>query len=221
MSNTCSSILELLGLMVEVGAWLCSFGATVMPSWLSLSTELLILESYEVGLWESCVVQEAAGTECRAFETLLGLSVNMTMARICMCISDALGLLGILIAIPGLSLVKSCGGSQGWRVKRGMKITAGVMVLITGILVLYPVSVIAHDIVVKFHDHSLPHTVPRWEFGDALFIGWAAGFFHIIAAALLFISCCFSEEDDIHFEYQLEKKFEPVNSLSKKRVEYV
>ncbi len=41
--------------------------------------------------------------------------------------------------------------------------------------VLFPVSYIAHDIVIKFFDETIPHVVPRSEFGDALFIGWAAG----------------------------------------------
>lgn len=222
MSNPCSAILELLGMAVGVGAWLCSLGATIMPNWLTLSTELLVVESYEVGLWESCVVQEGAVTECRAFESLLGLSLNLTLARICMCISDAIGILGLLIAVPGLRLVKSCGGSQGWRVKRGIKITAGVMGLTAGILELFPVSNVAHETVLKFHDHTVPHTVPRWEFGDALFIGWAAGFFHIISAVLFFVSCCGSEENEMHIEYHHHpEKFQPENSSSKKRVEYV
>lgn len=221
MSNTCSSILEILGMIVGVGAWLCSLAATIMPSWLSLSTEMNIVESYEMGLWESCVVQEGTGTECRAFESLLGLSHNITLARICMCISDALALLGLLIAVPGLRVVKSCGGSQGRQVKRGMKITAGVLGLLAGILGLYPVSTVAHETVVKFHDHSVPHVVPRWEFGDALFVGWAAGFFHVVSAMLFFTSCCGSEENEMRLAYHHQEKFQPVNSSSKKHAEYV
>ncbi|KAL6458159.1 hypothetical protein MHYP_G00333890 [Metynnis hypsauchen] len=61
MSNPCSSLLEVLGLTVGIGAWFCSLAATIMPSWQSLSTELLSAESYEVGLWETCVVQEGGG----------------------------------------------------------------------------------------------------------------------------------------------------------------
>lgn len=221
MSNPCSSILELLGMIIGVGAWFCSLACTMMPSWLSLTTELLVVESYELGLWETCVVQEGAHTECRAFETLLGLSQNLTMARICMCISDALAILGLLIAASGLELVKSCGGSQGRQVKRGLKITGGVLGLIAGIVGLYPVSIVAHDAVVKFHDHSMPHVVPRWEFGDALFVGWAAGLFHVVSAILFFASCCGSEENEIHLPYLQQEKLYRVDSSGKKRVEYV
>lgn len=221
MPNPCSTFLELLGLIVGVVAWFCSLGATLMPSWMTKSTELMITESYDLGLWESCVVQEVVGTECRPFETLLGLPHSITMARICMCMSDAVALLGLLIAAPGLSLVKSCGGSQTSQVKRGIKITAAVLGLIAGVLVLYPVSSVAHEIVLKFHDHSTPHTVPRWEFGTALFIGWAAGFFHVVSAMLFFASSYGSEENEIDLVYHHKEKLQPANSSSKKLVEYV
>lgn len=221
MSNPCSSTLELLGMIVGVWASFCSLAATLMPNWLSLSTELLTVESYEWGLWETCVVQEGAVTECRSYETLLGLSHSLTLARICMCMSDSIALLGLLIAIPGLKVVRSCGGSQGWRVKRGIKITAGVMGLTAGILGLFPVSNIAHDTVLKFHDHHVPHIVPRWEFGDALFVGWAAGCFHVVSAMLFFTSCCGSEENEKHFVYNHKEKLQPANISSKIRIEYV
>ncbi|XP_060775859.1 putative claudin-24 [Neoarius graeffei] len=224
MSNPCSGILELLGMIVGVGAWFCSLAATIMPNWLSLSSELLALESYERGLWETCVIQDGATSECRPFDTMLGLSYNLTVTRICMCMSDALALLGLLIAVPGLKLVRSC---EGWWVKRGMKITAGVMGLTAGGLELYAVSTIAHETVLQFYDHTLPESMPRWEFGDAIFIGWAAGFFHVVFAVLFFISCCGSEEneegksDGAYFVYNPEEKFQPVDGSSRKRVEYV
>ncbi|XP_017553423.1 putative claudin-24 [Pygocentrus nattereri] len=222
MSNPCSSLLEVLGLIVGVGAWFCSLAATIMPSWKSLSTELLSAESYEVGLWETCVVQEGGATECREYDSLLGLSHDIMLARILMCLSDALALLGIIIAIPGLKQVKSCQWEEGWRVKRGMKITAGILFLIAGIVGLIPVSFMAHDIVKKFFDHSLPEVVPRFEFGDAMFVGWAAGFLHVVAAILFFASCSglgYAEPRLVYHRRQNEYPNAP--GPSGKRTEYV
>lgn len=221
MLNPCSTLLELLGMIVGLVAWLCSLACTLLPSWLIRSTELLVAERQEKGLWESCVVHEEAGSECRPYETLLGLPHNLTMARICMCMSDAIAILGLLIAAPGLSLVKSCEGSQELRVKRGVKITAGLLVLMAGIITLYSVSTVAHDVVLKFHDHSLPHSVPRWEFGDAMFIGWVAGFFNVVSAALFFASCCGSEEQEMHLVYHHKEKIQPLKNSSSRVVEYV
>ncbi|XP_060774329.1 putative claudin-24 [Neoarius graeffei] len=224
MLNPYSGILELLGMIVGVGAWFCSLAATIMPNWMSLSPELLVLESYEQGLWETCVFQDGATSDCLPFDTVLGLSYNLTVARICMCMSDALALLGLLIALPGLKLVGIC---ERWRVKRGMKITAGVMGLTAGVLELVAVSTIAHETVLQFYDHTLPESMPRWEFGDAMFIGWAASFFHVVSAVLFFVSCCGSKENEeeksgsAYFVYNPEEKFQPVDGSSRKRVEYV
>lgn len=219
--DPCFIFLELLGMFIAVGAWLCSLAATLLPSWLIRSTELLIVESHEKGLWEACVVHEGEGVECRPYETLLGLPHNLTMARICMCMSDALALLGLLIAAPGLSMVKSCEGSKGWRVKLSIKIMTAVLLLIAGIVELYSVSTVAHDVFLKFHDHTVPHTVPRWEFGPAMFIGWAAGFLNVVSAVLFFASCCGSEENEMHLVYHQKDNLQQINSSTKKVVEYV
>ncbi|XP_076869752.1 claudin-24 [Brachyhypopomus gauderio] len=222
MSNPCASALELLGLLVEMVAWFCSLATTLMPQWLSTSTELLVIESYELGLWETCVVQEVAGTECRAYETLLGLPFNILLSRAFMCVSDAMGLLGLLVVVPGLKQVKCCTGHQGRRVKRGVKITAGVICMLAGVMGLIPVSYIAHETVVRFFDESTPHIVPRWEFGDALFIGWAAGFLHILAALLFFASCLGSTGYEPRLVYHHDQgELATVKSSSSKLVEYV
>ncbi|KAI4884709.1 hypothetical protein NFI96_005798 [Prochilodus magdalenae] len=220
MSNPCVSLLEVLGLVVGFGGWFCSLAATLMPSWRSLSTELNIMESYESGLWETCVVQEVGGTECRAFDTLLGLSFEIMLARVLMCLSDALSLLGLIIAIPGLKHVRSCKGEEGWRVKRGVKIAAGVLCCIAGIVGLIPVSFAAHDMVMKFFDHSIPEVVPRFEFGDAIFIGWAAGFLHVVAGFLFFASCMGSGPAAQHLVYhRSQNEYLATSERSGKRTE--
>ncbi|XP_072539108.1 putative claudin-24 [Salminus brasiliensis] len=222
MSNPCISLLEVLGLVVGFGAWFCSLAATLMPQWRSQSTELLAIESYEVGLWETCVVQEVAGTECRPYDSILGLSHDIMLARSLMCLSDALGLLALIIAIPGLKQVKSCRWEEGWRVKRGLKIAAGVLCCMAGILALIPVSYMAHDMVVKFFDHSVPEVVPRFEFGDALFVGWAAGFLHVVAAFLLFSSCFGMGRTEPRLVYhRRQDEYRTTNEHSGKRTEYV
>ena len=63
--------------------------------------------------------------------------------------------------------------------KRGLKMMAGILCCITGTVGLIPVTHMAQDIVRKFYDHSMPEVLPRFEFGDALFVGWAAGFPHV------------------------------------------
>ncbi|KAK6293306.1 hypothetical protein J4Q44_G00368070 [Coregonus suidteri] len=42
--------LELLRVLFSIGAWICSLATTIMSTWLTLSTDLLPAESYELGL---------------------------------------------------------------------------------------------------------------------------------------------------------------------------
>ncbi|KTG06052.1 hypothetical protein cypCar_00017011 [Cyprinus carpio] len=221
MTNPCMMFLELLGMLIGMGGWFCSLAATIMPQWLSLSTELMGMESYEQGLWEACVIQEVAGTECRPYDTILGLEPRLMLARILMCVSDATCLLGLLLAIPAMSQINCFKSEEGWRTKRGLKIAAGVFLCIAGLFVLFPVSYVAHDIVIKFFDETVPHVVPRSEFGDALFIGWAAGLLDIVAAVLLFASCSDSRDSEPHLVHHCQRQEIRTIDGSRKRTEYV
>ncbi|XP_057697951.1 claudin-22-like [Corythoichthys intestinalis] len=177
--------LELLAMLLYAGAWLCILGATVSPRWLSMSTSLLPMESYELGLWETCVVQDTGGMECRAYDSLLGLSLDLQLGRVLTCASLAVGALGFLVAIPGLSLVNGCEDDGA---KMTLSTAGGVLGMLSGVLCLIPVSYVAHSAVVRFFDDTLPDVVPRWEFGDALFCGWAGGFVLAVAGLLLVVT---------------------------------
>lgn len=70
--DSCACALELLGMLLYVAAWLCALATTMLPQWLTMSTALLPVESYELGLWETCVVQDVGGMECRAYDSQIG-----------------------------------------------------------------------------------------------------------------------------------------------------
>lgn len=217
--DSCACALELLGMLLYVAAWLCALATTMLPQWLTMSTALLPVESYELGLWETCVVQDVGGMECRAYDSLLGLSADLKLARILMCASLAVGLLGLLLAVPGLSLVNSCG--EHGATKRTLTATGGALAVVSGLLCLVPVSYTAHLAVVHFFDDKVPDVVPRWEFGDALFCGWAAGFL-LVAAGLLLLSPCMCSQAEpqpaLQRRYQVMRH---ADASYRKRSEYV
>ncbi|XP_026161103.1 putative claudin-24 [Mastacembelus armatus] len=205
--DRCACALELLGMLVYVGAWLCALVTTLLPQWLTMSTALLPVESYEMGLWETCVVQDIGGMECRPYDSLLGLSSDLKLARILMCTSLTVGMLGILVAIPGLDLVYSCKGHSGNRTKRTLIIIGGLLGMVSGVLCLIPVSYMAHLAVVNFFDDKVPDVVPRWEFGESLFCGWVGGFLFIVAGLILVTSClCYQVEPQhvVHRRHQVK-----------------
>lgn len=207
-------------MLLFVGAWLCTLTTTLLPQWLTMSTALLPVESYELGLWETCVVQDVGGMECRAYDSLLGLSSDLKLARIFMCVSLAVGMLGMLVAIPGLYVVNSCKEQGGVRTKRAMTVIGGVLGVVAGVLCLIPVSYMAHLAVIHFFDEKVPDVVPRWEFGDALFCGWVGGFLLIVAGLLLITSNSCSQVEP---QPMLQRRYQMMNTdvSFRKRQEYV
>ncbi|KAK1798003.1 hypothetical protein P4O66_000508 [Electrophorus voltai] len=184
--------LELLGVFLSLSAWLFSLATTLMSQWLTLSTDLLPAESYELGLWGTCVVQELGVLECKSYDSLLGLPADIRLARILMCVALGTGLMAVMFTIPGIYVVKSCRSIDTLKSKRNLKMLGGTLCFVAGILGLMPVSHIAHLTVQRFFDKAVPYVVPRWEFGDALFWGWTAAFMHLVAGILLVSSCfCF------------------------------
>uniref|UniRef100_A0A8C2WMU2 Claudin n=1 Tax=Cyclopterus lumpus TaxID=8103 RepID=A0A8C2WMU2_CYCLU len=182
--------LELSGVLIGGVAWLCSLATTLMPTWLTLSTELLPTETYELGLWKTCVVQDLGPLECRPYNSLLGLPPDIRLARILMCVTLASGLLALLLAVPGMHRVNACPGPPDDRRRKwALKMAAGALCLAAGVLGLIPVSYVAHLTVLRFFDQSVPQAAPRWEFGAALFCGWTAGVLHLAAGTLLLTSC--------------------------------
>lgn len=187
--GTWACALELLGMLVYAGAWLCVLASTLLPQWLTMSTALLPVESYRLGLWETCVVQDIRGMECRAYDSLLGISSELKLARILMCVSLVMGMLGMLVAIPGLHLLNTCEEQGGGQTKRALTITGGLLGVVSGVLCLIPVSYMAHLAVKHFFDEKVPDVVPRWEFGDAMFCGWGGGLLLTLAGVLLLNPC--------------------------------
>lgn len=189
MEPSRAALLELSGVLVAAGGSLGSLAATLMSGWLTLSSELLPAETFQLGLWGACVVQEGA-LECRPYPGVLGLPPDIQLARALMCLTLAAGLLGLLLAVPGMALVNSCGQHPDpRRCKRVLRAAGGALSLVAGALQLAPVSQLARRVAHSYFDPSLPEVAPRWEFGDALFCGWTAGALHLLGGALLITSC--------------------------------
>lgn len=213
--------LELLGVFFSLAACLCSLLTTASPRWLTLSTELLPTESFELGLWGTCVVQDLGVTECRPYDSLLGLPPDIRLARILMCTTVAAGLIGLLFAVPGIYLVNSCRRTENFEAKRTLKMLGGIMCFVAGVLGLVPVSNVAHLTVLRFFDESVPSVVPRWEFGDALFFGWTAGCLHLVAGFLLVTSCLCLREETCPLHQSIPLNRAQMRNSERRRTEYV
>ncbi|KAM4708291.1 putative claudin-24 [Discoglossus pictus] len=157
---------------------------TFVPLWKQLNLDLNELENWIMGLWQTCVVQDEVGMECKDFDSFLALPFNMRIARILMFVSDGLGVIGLLISSLGLDCLKNAKEAN----KKRLLLLGGMLLCISAITVLIPVSWVAYDTVQEFWDESIPEIVPRWEFGEAMFMGWFGGFFLMMGGSMLFCS---------------------------------
>ncbi|KAM6221332.1 putative claudin-24 [Rhynchocyon petersi] len=181
--------LQLVGLLFSFLGWILSIITTYLPHWKNLNLELNEMENWTMGLWQTCVIQEEAGRQCKDFDSFLALPVELRISRILMFLSNGLGFLGLLVSGFGLDCLRIAERQRD--LKKRLLLLGGVVLWMSGITALIPVSWVAHITVQEFWDETVPDIVPRWEFGEALFIGWFAGFSLVLGGSLLnCVACC-------------------------------
>ncbi|NXN69610.1 CLD22 protein, partial [Himantopus himantopus] len=173
------------GMLLALLGWVSSCVTTVVPLWKNLNLELNELEVWTMGLWHVCIVQEEGVVECQPHGSFLALPPELRVSRLLMCLSNGLGLLGALLAAPGLEGWTLCQDKPG--LKRRLLLASGAAFGTAGMATLAPVSWVAYNTVLDFWDDTIPDIVPRWEFGEATFLGWFAGAF--LAAGGLLLIC--------------------------------
>ncbi|XP_067896451.1 putative claudin-24 isoform X2 [Heterodontus francisci] len=177
-----------VGFSLSLVGWVCSLLATVLPQWLTMNTDLIMTETYSIGIWETCVAQDDGAVQCKGYDSLLNLPEDIQLTRILMCVSIALGLLGLLFSLSGSASITCFSDNE---VTKGrLAVSGGAFFLLAGVTTFAPVSYMAHMTVVKFWDPTMPGFVPRWEFGPALFVGWVGGFLFLPGGLLLIVSQC-------------------------------
>ncbi|XP_006882291.1 PREDICTED: putative claudin-24 [Elephantulus edwardii] len=179
---------QLVGLTLSFLGWILSIITTYLPHWKNLNLELNEMEYWTMGLWQTCVVQEEVGRQCKDFDSFLALPAELRISRILMFVSNGLGFLGLLVSGFGLDCLRIGETQQG--LKKRLLILGGLLLWASGLTALIPVSWVAHVTVQEFWDETVPEIVPRWEFGEALFIGWFAGFSLVLGGSLLNCAAC-------------------------------
>ncbi|XP_062933621.1 claudin-22 [Cynocephalus volans] len=182
------TVAQLAGISLSLLGWVLSCLTNYMPYWKNLNLDLNEMENWTMGLWQTCVIQEEVGMQCKDFDSFLALPVELRISRILMFLSNGLGFPGLLVSGFGLDCLRI--GERQQDLKKRLLILGGILFWISGITTLIPVSWVAHMTVQEFWDETIPEIVPRWEFGEALFIGWFAGFSLLLGGCLLNCAAC-------------------------------
>ncbi|XP_033001729.1 claudin-8-like [Lacerta agilis] len=165
---------------------------TLMPQWkVSAFTEsnIVVFETIWEGLWMVCV-NHFKKHQCKFYGSMLALPPVLEASRGLMCTACALSVIAFLIAIAGTKCIQCPGSNE--QMKNKILLAAGAIFLLTGVIVLIPVSWTAKNIIEDFHNPVIQFARKR-ELGPALYLGWITSAF-LIGGGAIFCSFCGSAE---------------------------
>lgn len=161
-----------------------TLAATVMPQWrvsAYIDGNIVVFETIWEGLWMDCISQLGIRLQCKFYDSVLALPPPLEAFRALMCIAVILSIISFLMAIVGVKYThKTKEDTQDISI---FILAAGVAFLLTGILVLIPVSWTGGGIIHDFYDPKVPVPLKR-ELGAALYVGWVSAALLIAAGAM-------------------------------------
>ncbi|KAL2101344.1 hypothetical protein ACEWY4_003105 [Coilia grayii] len=160
----------------------------IVPRWkvsAFVGQNIVTAQTVEEGIWMSCVTQSTGQQQCKMYDSMLVLSADLQAARAMTIISGMMLTLALLILFAGSDFT-TCVQNQD--VKPKMCLVSGIMLVVSGLLLLVPVSWSAHQTISDFNNPFVNATQKK-ELGACIFIGWAGGCLLLLAGGLL---CCCS-----------------------------
>lgn len=180
--------MEIGGVSLSILGWIGCILCCGLPMWrvtAFIGSNIVTAQIIWEGLWMDCVVQSTGQLQCKVYDSLLALAPDLQAARALVVITIILGGLGILVFLMGAQCTR-CIEEESTKAK--VTIVSGVIFLLSGILVLIPVSWSANTIIRDFYNVLVPEAQKR-ELGASLYIGWAAAALFLFGGALLCCTC--------------------------------
>ncbi|XP_077170595.1 claudin-7 [Paroedura picta] len=184
-----NSGLQLLGFVLALVGWIATLAATVLPQWQmsSYATDNIITAvAVYKGLWMTCAWQSTGQIQCMAYYSVLNLPSSLQATRALMVVSIVLGVVSMGVAIMGMKCTHC--GSDNMVTKARIAMTGGIIFIVAGLTSLVACSWYGNQIVRDFYDPLTPVNT-KYEFGSAIFVGWAGAALVILGGALLSCSC--------------------------------
>ncbi|XP_013005212.1 claudin-8 [Cavia porcellus] len=189
-----SYALQIAGLVFSGIGMIGTVAVTIMPQWrvsAFIESNIVVFENIWEGLWMNCIRHANIRMQCKVYDSLLALSPDLQAARGLMCAASVLSFLAFMIASLGMRCTKLTGDDEN--VKSRILLTAGILFIITGIVVLIPVSWVANTIIRNFYSPVVDPGLKR-ELGEALYLGWTTALVLIVSGALFSCGFCCTEK---------------------------
>ncbi|KAK0154593.1 Claudin-1 [Merluccius polli] len=181
--------MQLLGFVLAFLGFVGSIAATIMVEWKASSyagDNIITAQAMYEGLWKTCVSQSTGQVQCKKFDSLLQLPGLVQGARGLMIASVVLCCISIMVAVVGLRCTTCLEGETQQKDK--LALIGGVMFILSGLCGFVATIWYGQRIAADFYNPFTP-TNAKYEFGAALFVGWASSSLIIIGGAFLCCNC--------------------------------
>uniref|UniRef100_H3BZT9 Claudin n=1 Tax=Tetraodon nigroviridis TaxID=99883 RepID=H3BZT9_TETNG len=178
--------LQILGVGLAVLGWIGNILICMLPLWkvsAFIGNNIVVAQTIWEGLWMTCVVQSTGQMQCKVYDSLLALPPDLQAARAMVVIAILFSLFGLLLSVVGGKCTRFMDEEEEGA-KAKVMIIAGIFFILSGILVLIPVSWTANVIIQDFYNPIICRSQRR-EIGAALYIGWATAALLLIGGAML------------------------------------
>ncbi|CAL8281120.1 unnamed protein product [Lota lota] len=184
-----NSGMQLLGFVLAFVGFIGSIAATVMVQWKAsayVGDNIITAQAMYEGLWKTCVSQSTGQIQCKVFDSLLQMPGMVQGARGLMVASVVLCFISIMMAVVGMQCT-TCLEEEPEQ-KDKVALIGGIMFILSGLCGLVATIWYGQRIANDFYNPFTP-TNAKYEFGAALFVGWASSSLIIIGGSFLCCKC--------------------------------
>ncbi|XP_043936439.1 claudin-4-like [Protopterus annectens] len=202
-----SAGLQILGMALSVIGWIGAIACCALPMWkvtAFIGQSIVTAQTIWEGLRMNCVVQSTGQMQCKMYDSMLNLPQDLQAARALTIVVIILAIIGVFVAIAGGNCI-NCEEDKNTKAK--ICIVAGIIFVVSGVLLLIPVCWTANVVIHDFYNQLVPAANKR-ELGASLFIGWAGAALFLIGGGLL---CCNCPKKDKNYsaKYTASKASQP------------
>ncbi|XP_060731158.1 claudin-1 [Tachysurus vachellii] len=181
--------MQLLGYILAFLGFVGLIISTTMTEWKMSSyagDNIITAQAVYEGLWQSCVYQSTGQIQCKVYDSLLQLPLEVQAARGFMVSGILLCGIAILVAAVGMKCTKCM--EDNMEVKSKVAMAGGVIFVVAGVCAFIATIWYGDNIRRQFFNPFTP-TNARYEFGKALYIGWGSCSLTVIGGSLLCCNC--------------------------------
>ncbi|XP_072517437.1 claudin-like protein ZF-A89 [Salminus brasiliensis] len=178
--------MQILGLALALLGWIGVITTCALPMWkvtAFIGQNIVTAQTFWEGLWMNCVLQSTGQAQCKVYDSMLALPRDLQAARALVVIAILVALVGLVLAVAGGECTNCVEDDAA---KSRVSVTAGVCLVVAGVLILIPVSWSANTVITDFYNPQVADAQRR-ELGASLFIGWGAAALLLLGGAM---HCC-------------------------------